>query len=239
MNQISITRRGLLGSIAAAAIAPAASAAPAAPPPAVPEAFTLSPVPAKDWGYSIDGGEWWHTGFGSAEDALAVAREHSPESTVSVAVCDKRPLYWPNDFRTAIAEALGSDCDPCLWAVQHLTRLNQDNDLEGDFERDAEDRAVELDPILRIAIVAALRRAGAEEQAAALEASRHADLNIPDAALDAIAADLTLEAEVQEAVRAWSDRHHLSASLRTLDISEEAEHPPLEPGENAAEAAYG
>ena len=233
------TRRGVLRgaiaiALAGAAAPPAQPGAVPVPPPAPPPP---APAPAANWGYSLDGGEWWHGGFPSRAAAWAEAKakaevEDDAEgaASFSTAMLHPRGITYPTDLAERAAEWLADGG----WFIagnmaDWMDTANQDNDYEGDFSTECGSKCDDLEEPGRAAVVSAIRRAGFDGVADAVAARKSwPDLEpiFPEveAAAKAIANDAQLDADLLAVLTEWTGRHNLQRELLTLDTTAELAH---------------
>jgi hypothetical protein len=188
-----------------------------------------------NWGYSLDGGEWWHGGFPSRAAAWAEAKaaaEDDAEGVVSFSTGTLHPrgITYPLHPAELAAEWLMDCCGFLGLAMgEWMEGPNEDNDFEGDFSAECNHKAGDLEEPGRAAIVSAIRRAGFDALADAIAARKSWPELEPTsaevgAAADAIAKDAQLDADLLAVLTEWAERHNLKRELRTLDISAELAH---------------
>lgn len=229
---MSVGRRSLLKLAAAAAVAAGAPVVPEAPAAvlAAPVADP-PPVPPMEFGYSLNGGELWNTGFATREEAIEAALEYG--EAFSTAEVRLRPITYPRDLPEEVANWLHDPGCPGNAAAGWLSGCNEDSDYEGEFDDACYRHAQELREPVRAAIAAAVRRAGFEDWARAVETEDWPEGNPPEALTDAIEKDQALQEDLLAILVAYAERHALEGELRTLDIEAEEFHEVPEEAETA------
>lgn len=226
---MNISRRSVLAGLAAtAAISamPSAVVEAAALPPSAPAA----PTARGWWGYSINGGEWWHGPYDSREEALQVARGDHPEEEIETALCIPRTLDAPDLREQCVFWLMGDHL------LQHrlddlFVGANEDSSYEGEVEEafwDADFNSLVAD--MRDATAAALFRAGRSDLIAAVyRKNLYGPITEDDDLCDRLGSDAQFEADLDAAAMSWMIANNVIDAPRVVDIQLLEEHQALNP----------
>lgn len=171
------------------------------------------------FGYSIDGGEIWYTGYASRAEALDAARGELMFEDITVQVAEAGPIpicYSERPSEILMEEILYNGRSAGQALVDDLVSCNESGDYEGEFECDC--NSILLGPIdqkAREAAAAALRRVGLEDHANLVLAGNDLpETDIADEVFDALNADEELNTTLLGIMRGLVEEHGLEASLR-------------------------
>lgn len=229
-------REVLLGFTAVAAVAALPAGAPVNASPVM-VGVDIATAPDKTWwGYSLDGGDYWHGPFDSREDALAEAQGDYPDEPCTTGRCAPHQMEAP-DLREVCVLWLHHRCtEESLYGdiCWHFEGANEDHDYEGEVG-DELSRA-DWNPLLadlKDVFAAALFRHGRPDLIPAVLAGSCVDEPLVpddiDPLLVALENDDAFENELTAASEAWMVAQNLKDAPRRIDLSDEERHDALEP----------